>query len=93
MATLIIFHDVEDGQNWASAWKKGPGSRHEMFARIGVAARTFKDPENSNSVGLILEVPDMAKFQSFMASDEARKAMVEDRLKVETMRILGEFTP
>jgi len=32
-------------------------------------------------------------FQSFMASDEAKKAMAEDRLKVETIRILTEFTP
>ncbi len=93
MATLIIFHDVEDGQHWASAWKKGPGSRHEMFAQIGVTARNFMDPENPNSTGLILEVPDMERFQSFMASDEAKKAMGEDRLKVETMRVLSEFTP
>ncbi len=93
MATLIIFHTVEDGQRWASAWKKGSGSRHEMFARIGVTARNFKDPENPNSTGLILEVPDMERFQSFMASDEAKKAMREDGLKVDTMRVLGEFTP
>lgn len=93
MPTLIVFHEVEDGQLWANAWKKGPGSRHEMFAKIGVTARNFRDPDNPNSVGLIMEVPDMEKFQSFMASDEARKAMGEDRLKVETMRTLSEFTP
>lgn len=93
MATLIIFHEVKDGQHWANAWKKGSGSRHEMFAQIGVKARTFMDPERPNSTGLILEVPDMARFQSFMASDEAKKAMGEDRMKVETMRVLSEFTP
>jgi hypothetical protein len=43
--------------------------------------------------GLILEVPDMDRFQSFMASDEAAQAMAEDRLKVETVRVLGEVTP
>ena len=93
MATLIIFHEVEDGQHWARSWEKGSGSRHEMFAQIGVTARSFKDPENPNSTGLILEVPDMEQFQSFMASEEAKKAMGEDRLKVETMRTLSEFTP
>lgn len=93
MATLIIFHEVEDGQKWASAWKKGAGSRHEMFARIGVTARNFRDPEHPNSAGVILEVPDMELFQSFMATDEAAKAMQEDGLKAETMRVLGEFTP
>ena len=39
------------------------------------------------------EVPNLEQFQSFMASDEAKKAMEEDRLKAETMRILTEFTP
>jgi hypothetical protein len=43
--------------------------------------------------GLIFEVPDMAKFQAFMQSDEAKKAMSEDRLKVDTVRILHEFAP
>ena len=93
MTTLIAFHEVEDGQRWASAWKQGPGSRHAMFAKIGVTARNFRDPHNPNATGLILEVPDMAKFQSFMASDEAKQAMKEDRLKIETMRVLSEFTP
>lgn len=93
MATLIVFHEVEDGERWAKAWKKGPGSRHEMFAQVGVSARTFKDSEHPNSVGLILEVPDMARFQTFMASDEARQAMEEDRLRVDSMRTLVEFAP
>lgn len=93
MATLIIFHEVEDGQLWANAWKKGPGSRHDLFAQIGVTAKSFTDTENPNWKGLILEVPDMEKFQSFMASSEAKKAMEEDRIKVETMRVLSEFTP
>ena len=31
MTTAIIFHEVQDGAVWAKAWKKGPGSRHEMF--------------------------------------------------------------
>lgn len=58
MATLIVFHEVEDGERWAEAWQKGAGSRHEMFGQIGVTARTFRDPENPDSTGLILEVPD-----------------------------------
>lgn len=93
MTTLIVFHEVEDGEHWARAWREGPGSRHELFAKIGVSARTFKNPERPNSVGLILEVPDMERFQAFMTSDEARQAMEEDRLKVDTLQMLGEFTP
>jgi len=93
MATLIVFHEVEDGQHWAKAWQRGAGSRHDMFAKIGVTARTFRDPDNSDSTGLILDVPDMEKFHSFMASEDAKKAMEEDGLKVKTLRILSEFTP
>ena len=93
MPTLIVFHEVEDGQHWAKAWQKRAGSRHEMFAGIGVKARTFRDPENPDLTGVILDVPDMAQFQSLMASDDARQAMSEDGLKVETMRTLHEFTP
>ena len=93
MAILIVFHEVEDGQVWARAWQEGAGSRHEMFGKIGVTARTFRDPENPNSTGLIFDVPDIDQFNSFMGSDEAKVAMGEDGLKVETLKVLAEFTP
>ena len=94
MTTMIVFHEVEDGARWAKAWRKGLGSRHEMLAEAGVtAARTFRDPGNPNSTGLLWEVSDMEKLQAFMASDEAKQAMAEDGLKVETLRMLAEFTP
>jgi hypothetical protein len=93
MATLMIFHEVNDGKVWSKAWKKGPGSRHEMFAKYGFKARTFEDPQNPNFKGLLLEIPDIKKWQSIMESDEGKKAMAEDGLKVETIRMLNEFTP
>jgi hypothetical protein len=93
MTTLIVFHEVQDGDHWASAWHAGAGSRQEMFGRIGVTARTFRDPEHSSVTGLIFEVPDMDRFQSFMASDDAARAMEEDRLKLDTVRVLSEITP
>ena len=93
MPTVIAFHEVNDGAVWAKAWRKGPGSRHEMFAKIGVKARNFRDAKNANLTGLILEIPDMAKFESFLASEDGRRAMKEDGLKVETLRVLVEFTP
>ncbi|HXI04076.1 MAG TPA: hypothetical protein VNI57_12945 [Candidatus Saccharimonadales bacterium] len=93
MSTLIAFHQVEDGGVWAKAWHGGSGSRQEMFAKIGVKARTFRDPQRHEWAGLILEVPDMKKFHSFMESDEAKRAMKEDGLRVDTLRILSEFKP
>jgi hypothetical protein len=44
-------------------------------------------------VHIMAEIPDMATFQEFLQSDEGQKAMLEDGLKVETMRMLFEFTP
>ena len=93
MATLIISHEVNDGNRWDRAWKKGPGSRHELFAKYGLKARTFQDPQNLNLKGLIVEVPDMDTWLSVLDSKEGKKAMAEDGLKVETLRILAEFTP
>ena len=93
MPTMIIFHETENGEHWAKAWHNGDGSRHEMFDKIGVKCRTFRDPNNHNSTGVMAEVPDIKVFEELLASDEGRKAMAEDGLKVETMRVLTEFTP
>ena len=93
MTTLFGFHELEDGQHWANAFKDGTGSRREMFASLGITVRTFRDPETPNICGLLMEVEDMDKFQEFMASEDAQKAMSEDGLKVGTLRVLAEFTP
>lgn len=93
MTTVIVFHEVEDGAVWAEAWKKGPGSRHELFGQIGVTCRNFRDPNNPNATGIMAEIPDMEKFQELMQSEEGQKAMREDGLKIDTMRMLVEFTP
>jgi hypothetical protein len=92
MTTMIVFHEVKNGEHWAKAWSRGKGSRREMFGELGVKSRTFRDPKNPNITGLILEVPDVAAFQNFMQSAAAKSAMEEDGLKVETMRMLTEFT-
>jgi hypothetical protein len=92
MTTAIIFHEVQDGTVWAKAWKKGPGSRHEMFGELGIKCRTFRDPNNPNATGIMAEIPDMGKFNELLQSAEGQKAMWEDGLKVETMRMLVEFT-
>jgi len=93
MTTAIILHEVQDGAVWAKAWKKGPRSRHEMFGKLGIKCRNFRDPNNPNATGVMAEIPDMARFQQLLQSDEGKMAMREDGLKVETMRMLVEFTP
>ena len=93
MTTAIVFHEVENGKVWQKAWHQGPGSRHEMFGVLGIKARNFRDPSNPNLTGLLLEVPDVERFKAFLDSDAGRKAMQEDGLKVDTIRMLTEFTP
>jgi len=93
MTTVMIFHEVKDGQRWAKAWHKGSGSRHEMFGKLGIKLRTFRDPKNTNMTGLLADIPDMAAFEALLDSPEGKQAMSEDGLKVETIRVLNEFTP
>ena len=64
-----------------------------MFGKLGIKCRNFRDPTNPNVTGVMAELSDMAKFQELLQSDEGRKAMREDGLMVETMRMLVEFIP
>lgn len=93
MTTVFVYHELNDGDRWAKAWRKGPNSRHELFARYGVKCRTFRDSENTKTAGVLLEVSDMKLFHAALESDEGKKAMAEDGLRVETMRMLNEFSP
>jgi hypothetical protein len=93
VTTAIIFHQVKDGNVWAAAWKQGPGSRHEMFGKLGIMCRTFRDPNNPNATGVMAEIPDMQKFFELLQSDEGQKAMRDDGLNTDTMQMLVEFTP
>jgi hypothetical protein len=85
MPTLIGFHEVDDVDHWASSPK-----REEVFGPLGITVRTFRDPEGTNRVGLILEVPDMAAFDELMQSEAAAEAMKFDGVRGETMLILAE---
>lgn len=92
MKTLLIFHETESGDHWANAWHHGEGGRHQMFDKLGVKVRTFRDPNNPDLCGGIWEILDMKAFEEFIATDEVQKGMAEDGLKVETLRMLEEFT-
>lgn len=85
MATLIIFHEVDD----VSAWLASP-KREEFFGPLGITARTFVDPNGTNRVGLIVETPDMAIFQSAMDSEAAAEAMKVDGVRPETIALFVE---
>ncbi|MFF2247045.1 hypothetical protein ACFVTM_23115 [Arthrobacter sp. NPDC058130] len=85
MATLLIFHEVEDVDHWLSSPR-----RREVFGPLGMTVRTFVDPEKSNRVGLIVEVPDMDTFQKMMESEAAADAMKFDGVRRDTIVMLVE---
>lgn len=85
MPTLIAFHEVEDVDHWLSSPK-----RAEVFEPLGITHRVFRDPEGSNRVGLIAEIPDMAAFQELMESQAGADAMEHDGVRPETLVILAE---
>jgi hypothetical protein len=85
MATLLAFHEVDDVDHWLSSPK-----RQEVFGPLGITVRTFRDPEGSNRVGLIADVPDMAAFEELMQSEAGADAMKFDGVRPETMLILTE---
>jgi len=52
MTTVMVFHEVDDVDHWVRSPK-----REEFFGPLGMTARTFVDPDKTNRVGLIVEVP------------------------------------
>jgi hypothetical protein len=64
--------------------------REEIFAPAGVTARLFRDPEGSNRVGMIVEIPDMAIFQQMMQADPSMEAAKADGVRIETAVFLTE---
>jgi hypothetical protein len=85
MATIMIFHEVDDVAHWVASPKRG-----EAFASVGATHRTFVDPEGSNRIGIVAEVPDMDAFQAMLASEQAAEAMKHDGVRPETIVLLVE---
>ena len=83
MTTIIATHEVNDVKHWLASPR-----RKEVFEPMGVTVKTFVDPDGSNRVGLVADVPDMAAFQNFMKSKPAADAMKHDGVRPETLRIL-----
>jgi hypothetical protein len=85
MPTLIVFHEVDDVDHWLSS-----PTREAVFGPLGITTRAFVDPEKSNRVGLIVEIPDMDAYTEFMATPEAAEAMKSDGVRPETLIALIE---
>ncbi|WP_310961346.1 hypothetical protein [Nocardioides terrisoli] len=88
MPTVLAFHEVENVDQWLTSPK-----RTELFGKYDVTQiRTFTDPNGSNRVGLILEVPDLAVVPKVLADEEMPAAMQHDGVRPETLLILQEIS-
>jgi hypothetical protein len=85
MPTLLVLHEVDDVDHWLASPK-----RDEFFGPLGMTARTFRDPDGSNRVGLIVEVPSLEALQEALQSEDAQEAMRYDGVRAETMSMLVE---
>jgi hypothetical protein len=85
MGTYLAFHEVGDVAHWLSSPK-----REEVFGPLGITTRTFRDPQGSKRVGLIVEIPDFAGFHQFMQTEPADEAMKHDGVYPDTLLILAE---
>ncbi len=80
-----MFHEVDDVDHWLASPK-----RDEFFGPLGMTARAFRDPEGSNRVGLIVEVPSIDAWREALQTDEAAEAMKSDGVRPETLVVLTE---
>jgi hypothetical protein len=83
VTTVIAFHEVDNVDHWLRSPK-----RDEIFGSMGITHRTFVDPEKTNRVGLMAEIPDMGAFQQMMQSEAGAEAMKHDGVRPETLVIL-----
>jgi hypothetical protein len=79
---MLVFHEVDDVDRWLASPK-----REELFGPLGMTARTFRDPNGSNRVGLLVEVPSIEAWQDALQGEDAAEAMKTDGVRPET--ILG----
>src|SRR5262245_34776478 len=70
MTTVMVFHEVDDVDHWLRSPK-----REEFFGPLGITARTFVDPDQTNRVGLIVTVPDLDTLRAAVATEGAADAM------------------
>ena len=82
MTSVMVFHDVDDVDHWISSPK-----RAEIFGPLGISIKTYVDPDGSNTVGLVLDIPDMEAFKAMLDSEAGAEAMKYDGVHPDTIRM------
>jgi hypothetical protein len=85
MPRVIATHEVDDVAFWLSSSK-----RSEVFGDLATDVVTFTDPQNPKRVGLSMNIPDLAAFQSMLQSPAGVDAMKHDGVHADTLAVLIE---
>jgi hypothetical protein len=85
MTSVIVFAEVDDVDKWLKATE-----RPRVLTPLGITGKCFTDSVQSNRIALFLEVPDMAAFEQFAASQEAVAAQLAEGVRPETIVLLVE---
>ncbi|MEO5883641.1 MAG: hypothetical protein ABIQ06_14575 [Caldimonas sp.] len=86
MPTIVAHHKIKNQKHWLASPK-----RKELFDPIGATnIRTFVNPQDPTSVGLVMDVPDLEAFTATMQSKAAEDAMAYDGVLPETVVVLVE---
>ncbi len=85
MATVLVFHEVDDVEAWLASPR-----REEIGKQMGLTFRTFVDPAGSNRVGGIVEVPDLGAFFAMMADPASMEPAKLDGVRLDTAVVLVE---
>lgn len=85
MATILIFHEVEDVEAWLASPR-----RVELGKQLGITFREFIDPAGSTRVGLIVEADDADAVLAMMSDRAAMESARLDGVRLETAVALIE---
>jgi len=85
MPRIITTHEVDDVAHWLTSTK-----RQEVFAGVVENICTYVNPDDPNSVGLTMDVADMAAFDAVLKSEAGAAAMKHDGVRPETIVLLVE---
>jgi hypothetical protein len=84
MPLVMAYHEVDDVQHWLASPK-----REEVFGPLGVTGiRTFIDPQGSNRVGVLMDIPDMDAVMAMLQTETGADAMAHDGVHPDTLTIL-----
>ncbi len=87
MPTVLAHHKISKG---LQHWLKSP-KREEFFGALGVTnIRTFVNPMDETSVGVVMDVPDLDAVMEAMKGQAAADAEAHDGVIPESLVIMIE---